>query len=373
MPDLADLYPGFASRWIATAAGRMFARTGGEGPPLLLLHGYPQTNVMWHRVAPALARHFSLIIPDLPGYGWSDAPQADAEHAPYTKRAMANAMIAVMEALGHARFRLAGHDRGGRVAYRLALDHPGRLERLAVLDIVPTWAMWHNMDARLANRAWHWMFLALPAPFPETLIGKDPLFYFDTRAAAGTKSKSLAAFDPRALAHYHAFFNDPLRIHATCEDYRAGRTTDLAHDEESPRQRRQDHLSPAGDLGRRRRHPVRDRRAARDLAGMGERRARISARLRALSRRGGARRDSRGADRVLCLKSVFGDMEINESDRLGLLPPPLAGEGWGGGGLKCPAVWRPLPVPPPQAGEGTMWQHPSHCGERWFLHHRKPL
>jgi haloacetate dehalogenase len=233
MPDLADLYPGFAARWIDTAAGRIFARTGGEGPPLLLLHGYPQTNVMWHRVAAPLAERFSLIIPDLPGYGWSDAPEADAEHAPYTKRAMANAMIEVMDALGHARFRLAGHDRGGRVAYRLALDHPGRLEQLATLDIVPTWTMWHRMDARLANRAWHWMFLALPAPFPETLVGKDPLYYFDTRAAAGTKAKSLAAFDPRALAHYHAFFNDPARIHATCEDYRAGRTTDLTHDEQS--------------------------------------------------------------------------------------------------------------------------------------------
>jgi haloacetate dehalogenase len=138
-----------------------------------------------------------------------------------------------MEALGHVRFRLAGHDRGGRVGYRLALDHPGRLERLAVLDIVPTWTMWHSMDARLANRAWHWMFLALPAPFPETMIGKDPRFFFDSRAAAGTKVKSLAAFDPRALAHYHAFFDDPVRIHATCEDYRAGRTTDLAHDEAS--------------------------------------------------------------------------------------------------------------------------------------------
>jgi haloacetate dehalogenase len=233
MPDLADLYPGFASKWIDTAAGRIFARTGGEGPPLLLLHGYPQTNVMWHRLAPPLAQRFSLIIPDLPGYGWSDAPQSDAEHAPYTKRAMASAMIEVMEALGHARFRLSGHDRGGRVAYRLALDHPGRLEQLAVLDIVPTWVMWHRMDARLANRAWHWMFLAQPAPFPETMIGKDPLFFFDSRAAPGTKVKSLSAFDPRALAHYHAFFQDPLRIHATCEDYRAGRTTDLAHDEES--------------------------------------------------------------------------------------------------------------------------------------------
>jgi haloacetate dehalogenase len=189
--------------------------------------------VMWHRLAPALAERFSLILPDLPGYGWSDAPQSDAEHAPYTKRAMANAMIEVMEALGHVRFRLAGHDRGGRVAYRLALDHPGRLERLALLDIVPTWVMWHRMDARLANRAWHWMFLAQPAPFPETMIGKDPLFFFDSRAARGTKSKSLAAFDPRALAHYHAFFQDPLHLHATCEDYRAGRTTDLTHDEET--------------------------------------------------------------------------------------------------------------------------------------------
>jgi haloacetate dehalogenase len=215
MPDLADLYPGFASKWIDTAAGRIFARTGGEGPPLMLLHGYPQTNVMWHRVAPALAQRFSLVNPDLPGYGWSDAPESDAEHAPYTKRAMASAMIEVMEALGHARFRLAGHDRGGRVAYRLALDHPGRLDRLAVLDIVPTWVMWHRMDARLANRAWHWMFLAQPAPFPETMIGKDPLFFFDSRAARGTKVKSLSAFDPRALAHYHAFFQDPLRLHAT--------------------------------------------------------------------------------------------------------------------------------------------------------------
>src|SRR5262245_22136746 len=188
MPDLADLYPGFASHWIDTAAGRIFARSGGKGPPLLLLHGYPQTNVMWQRVAPALAARFSLIIPDLPGYGWSDAPPSDAAHEPYTKRAMAAAMIEAMEALGHVRFRLAGHDRGGRVAYRLALDHPGRLERLAVLDIVPTWAMWHRMDARLAMRAWHWMFLALPAPFPETMIGKDALYYFDTRAAAGTQS-----------------------------------------------------------------------------------------------------------------------------------------------------------------------------------------
>jgi len=133
MPDLADLYPGFAAHWIDTAAGKIFARAGGSGPPLLLLHGYAQTNVMWHKVAPELARHFSLVIADLPGYGWSAVPEAGRDHAPYTKRAMAAVMVELMAALGHVRFGLAGHDRGGRVAYRLALDHPGRLAKLAAL------------------------------------------------------------------------------------------------------------------------------------------------------------------------------------------------------------------------------------------------
>jgi haloacetate dehalogenase len=232
MADLADLYPGYASRWIDTAAGKIFARVGEGGKsPLLLLHGHPQSNVMWHRVAPALDPHFTLVIADLPGYGWSAAPQEDVEHAPYTKRAMAGAMVEVMDALGFARFQLAGHDRGGRVGYRLALDHPGRIAKLAVLDIITTWDMWHRISAKLAARAWHWTFLALDAPFPETLIGRDPKFFFDSRAAAGAKGKSVSIFDPRALAHYHAAYEDPLHIHAMCEDYRAGRTTDLAHDE----------------------------------------------------------------------------------------------------------------------------------------------
>ena len=138
MPDLADLYPGYAARWIDTSIGKTFARVGGSGPPLLLLHGHPQSNVMWHRVAPELAAHFTLVIADLPGYGWSAVPEADADHAPYTKRAMAAVMVEAMAALGFVRFRLAGHDRGGRVGYRLALDHPGRIEQLAVLDIVTT-------------------------------------------------------------------------------------------------------------------------------------------------------------------------------------------------------------------------------------------
>lgn len=231
MSDLADLYPGYQSHWIDTSAGKIFARSGGKGPPLLLLHGYAQTNVMWHRVAPALAEHYSLVIADLPGYGWSSVPEAEANHAPYDKRSMAKGMVQLMEALGHARFRLAGHDRGGRVAYRLALDHPGRLEKLATLDIVPTYDMWHGIDAKLAFRIWHWTFLALPAPFPEEMIGRDPVAFWDRKTAPGTKAKSLDVFDERALEHYRAFFSDPLRIHATCEDYRAGRTTDLKYDE----------------------------------------------------------------------------------------------------------------------------------------------
>jgi haloacetate dehalogenase len=232
MADSADLYPGYASRWIDTSFGEIFARIGDSGgPPLLLLHGHPQNNAMWHRVAPMLAPHFTLVIADLPGYGWSAAPPAKEDHTPYTKQAMSIAMLQLMETLGYPRFRLAGHDRGGRVGYRLALENPGRLEQLAVLDIITTWDMWRRMDARLAARAWHWTFLALPAPFPETLIGHDPKFFFDSRAAAGAKAKGLGMFDPNALAQYHSAYQDPARIHAMCEDYRAGRSTDLIHDE----------------------------------------------------------------------------------------------------------------------------------------------
>src|SRR5215467_8544979 len=145
MPDLADLFPGYRSEWINTSSGRIFARVGGKGPPLLLLHGFSSTHVMWHTVAPKLDDKFTLIIADLPGYGWSDMPTSDDNHTPYTKRAMAKAMIEAMEQLGHVHFALAGHDRGGRVSYRLALDHPGRLSRLAVLDIAPTYDYWAKM------------------------------------------------------------------------------------------------------------------------------------------------------------------------------------------------------------------------------------
>src|ERR1700722_2967523 len=150
MPDHDELFPGFVSLSIDTSRGRIFARVGGSGPPLLLLHGYPQTHAMWHRLAPELSKHFELVIPDLPGYGASDVPETDADHTPFSKRGMGKAMVEVMEKLGHPRFSLVGHDRGGRVAYRLALDAPQRLSRVAVLDILPTYDYWMRLDRQAA-------------------------------------------------------------------------------------------------------------------------------------------------------------------------------------------------------------------------------
>lgn len=230
MSDLGDLFPGFGSRFIDTEAGRLFARVAGQGPPLVLLHGYPQTHVEWHRIAPALAERHTVVLPDLRGHGWSAAPRSRDGEA-YTKRLMADDIVSLMERLGHIRFSVVGHDRGGRVAYRLALDHPGRVEKVAVLDIVPTGAMWAGMGAALAMRTYHWLFLAQPEPLPETLIGRDPVFYLDWTLASWTQNRDLSAFDPRALAHYRAGFNEPSRIHAMCEDYRAGATLDRAHDD----------------------------------------------------------------------------------------------------------------------------------------------
>jgi haloacetate dehalogenase len=181
-------------------------------------------------VAPRLASRFHLVIPDLPGYGWSDAPQSDADHTPYTKRAMAQTMIDVMESLGHVQFGLAGHDRGGRVGYRLALDHPGRLSRLAVLDILPTLEYWAKMDRAFALRIYHWMLLAQPVPLPENLIAASSDDYF-TRTMLSWTRRGGDPFDPRALNHYLTAMRDPQRIHAACEDYRAGATTDVAHDQ----------------------------------------------------------------------------------------------------------------------------------------------
>jgi haloacetate dehalogenase len=227
----SDLFPTYASHWIDTSIGRIFARSGGEGPPLLLIHGFPQTNVEWHRVAPDLARHFTLIIPDLPGYGWSVAPRPGASHFPYAKRDMARVLVEVMQALGHIRFALVGHDRGARVGYRMALDQPGRVERLAVLDIVPTVTMWQQIRKAPSPRTEHWIFLSGPEGVPEAEILKNTTAYLDSKLALWSKDGTLRAFDPRALQHYRDFFNEPSRVHACCEDYRAGATVDLAADE----------------------------------------------------------------------------------------------------------------------------------------------
>ena len=229
MADLADLFPQFKSHYVPTAAGRIFARTGGSGPPLVLLHGFPQSLALWHAVAPALSRDFSLVLMDLRGYGWSSAPRSQAG-AGYSKRVMGEDVIAVMDHLGIAQFALCGHDRGARVGYRLALDHPGRIGKLALLDIVPTIEVWRAIE-RGTGTAPHWPLLARPEPQPEDGIRLDPDGYFEGLMARWTEGRTLDVFDPRAMAHYRAAWGDPSRIHAFCEDYRAGATLDRAADE----------------------------------------------------------------------------------------------------------------------------------------------
>ncbi|MDB5572098.1 MAG: alpha/beta hydrolase [Hyphomicrobiales bacterium] len=225
-----DLFPGFKAHWIDTDEGRIFARSAGSGPPLLLLHGFPQTQAMWHRVAPALAERFSVVLMDLRGYGWSSAPRSEGG-ALYEKRAMGADVVRVMESLGHVRFSLAGHDRGARVGYRLALDHPGRIEKLALLDVLPTFQVWRNIEAGVTPAA-HWAFLSRPAPQPEDEIARiGPDAYFEGLLATWSQSQSLRGFDARAVRAYRDAWGDTTRIHAFCEDYRAGAKQDRAADE----------------------------------------------------------------------------------------------------------------------------------------------
>lgn len=228
---MSDLFPGLAAHWIDTSIGKMFARSGGSGPPLLLIHGFPQTHVEWHRVATTLARNFTVVLPDNPGYGWSPAPAGAANHFPYAKRDGANLLIEVMAALGHVRFAVVGHDRGGRIGYRMALDHPGRVERLCLVDIVPTYVMWRRIEAKPSPKTEHWRFLAGPKGAPEKAIGENQIAYLESKLALWTKTGTLEAYDPRALQAYRDFFGDPSRVHACCEDYRAGATIDRAADE----------------------------------------------------------------------------------------------------------------------------------------------
>jgi haloacetate dehalogenase len=198
-------------------------------PPLLLLHGFPQSHAMWHKAAGRLRRTFTLVMPDLRGYGDSDKPDGPADHSAYSKRTMALDVLTLMRSFGHEQFYVCGHDRGGRVAHRLALDHPQTVRKLALLDISPTATMYDRTTMEFARSYYHWFFLIQPAPLPETLINAAPSFYLRSKLG-GWGSDGLAPFDERALAEYQRCFADPDAVHAMCEDYRAAATIDLAHD-----------------------------------------------------------------------------------------------------------------------------------------------
>lgn len=201
---------------------------GGSGPALLLLHGHPQTHAIWHRVAPALARHFTVVAADLRGYGDSDKPAGLPDHSNYSKRVLAHDQVALMRTLGHDRFCVLAHDRGARVAARMALDFPDAVHKLVTLDVAPTLAMYEQTSFDFARAYWHWFFLVRPAPFPETLIEADPDLYL--KQTMGARSAGLRPFAPEAYAHYLRCLGSPGAAHGLCEDYRASITIDLEHD-----------------------------------------------------------------------------------------------------------------------------------------------
>ncbi len=219
---------GFEPQKVETRAGVLNVAMAGEGPPLVLLHGFPQTHVMWAKVAPALCQNRQVFCVDLPGYGESSPPESEAFAS---KREMATQVVEAMSKLGHGRFDIAGHDRGGRVAYRLALDSPKHVNRLAVLDILPTCVYWEKMNHSFAMAIYHWPFLAQPYPLPETLIGGAPDFYIKHTLASWTAAKDLSAFEETALNAYCAQARDPARLKAMCDDYRAGEQIDVQHDQ----------------------------------------------------------------------------------------------------------------------------------------------
>ena len=230
----SNWFQGFEARHFDLAGTRIHARIGGrpDAPPLLLVHGFPQTHVMWHRVARELAPHFRLVLPDLRGYGDSAQPAGEADHANYSKRVMAQDLLRLMHTLGHERFAVCGHDRGGRVAHRLALDHPQAVARLAVIDIAPTLDMYAATDMRFARAYYHWFFLIQPTPWPERMIGANPLEYLHWKLG-GWGAGNTQYIEPEAMAEYERCFARPAAIHAACEDYRASAGIDLEHDRAS--------------------------------------------------------------------------------------------------------------------------------------------
>ena len=229
-----DWFEGFVARRFAWDGVEIHARIGGtEGaPPLLMLHGFPQTHAIWHRVAQQLRDRFRLVLPDLRGYGDSAKPPGAPDHANYSKRALAGDLARLMSALGHERFAVVGHDRGARVAHRLALDHASRVDAVCVIDIAPTLDMYEATDMRFASAYYHWFHLIQPSPLPERMIGADAGFYLRWKLG-GWGSQGLDHIEPRALAEYERCFCSPEAIHAACEDYRASAGIDLAHDRAS--------------------------------------------------------------------------------------------------------------------------------------------
>ena len=222
------MFKAFTVSSVQGPAGRLHTLRGGQGAPLLLLHGHPQSHVMWHAVAEKLARSFTVVLMDLRGYGDSERVASDASHQPYSKRAMALDAIAVMRHYGFDRFQVLAHDRGARVAHRLAVDHPGSVQRLMLLDIAPTLGMYEHTTDAFARAYWHWFFLIQPPPLPESLIDTDPVRY--VRSVMGNRHAGLAAFLPAALAEYERCAKIPGTGMSICEDYRAAATIDLEHD-----------------------------------------------------------------------------------------------------------------------------------------------
>ena len=222
------MFEGFTTTRLEADGAAIHLRRGGKGPPLLLLHGYPQTHVMWHKLAPALAERFTVICPDLRGYGDSAKPPSGADHFAYSKRAMAADQVAVMKQLGFPRFQVVGHDRGARVTHRLCLDHPDCVERAALLDIIPTATVFQRADKALATYYYHWFFFIQPFDLPERLIGNDSDYFLERSLQSWSRKEGV--FTEAALTEYRRCFRDPATIHATCEDYRAGASIDLEHD-----------------------------------------------------------------------------------------------------------------------------------------------
>ncbi len=221
-------FKGFTQRRIKTSGATIKTMTAGSGEPVLLLHGYPQTMVCWHEVAPALAKEYTVVCADLRGYGGSSKPKGLPDHSNYAKRAMAQDMVEVMSALGHDTFHLVGHDRGGRVAHRLARDHGKRVQTLTVLDISPTLKMFENTNLAFATAYYHWFQMLQPAPLPEKML--QGIVPFNILGRVGRDELDLSAFSPAAVREYVKAFKDPKAIHASCEDYRAAGTIDLVHD-----------------------------------------------------------------------------------------------------------------------------------------------